>query len=271
MNSFLEKIRTNKPLVHCITNYVTVNDVANMLIACGASPVMADAEEEVQEMVSIAQALVINIGTLNSRSINSMMLAGKKANNMNIPVVLDPVGAGATALRTKTALQLLEEIHFTAIRGNASEIKVLATGSGSTRGVDVDLPDTASTLDSSVREARQLACQHQTVVVVTGPEDIITDCDTTCLCANGCSMMKDITGSGCMLSALLAAFLSVNKEVLEASAAAVAAMGICGELAQKKNKDNGNASFRNHLIDSMYNLRDLKKLAQIKQLTSHMS
>ena len=141
LKNMLENVRKNCPLVHNITNYVTVNDCANIILACGASPIMADDENEVEEITTICGGLNINIGTLNKRTIASMLKAGKKANELNHPVVLDPVGAGASALRTETATNLLEEVKFSVIRGNISEIKTLALGSGTTKGVDADVAD----------------------------------------------------------------------------------------------------------------------------------
>lgn len=156
---YLQQVQQQKPLVHCITNYVTVNDCANMVLACGASPIMADDEREVEDITSICNGLVINIGTLNERTIAAMVKAGKRANALGHPVILDPVGAGASALRTDTVFQLLREIKFTAIRGNISEIKTVALGTGTTKGVDADVADevNAQTLPDVLKFARTLA------------------------------------------------------------------------------------------------------------------
>lgn len=155
----LENVRRKKPLIHAITNYVTVNDCANLLLACGASPIMADEIEEAEEIASLCSGLCVNIGTLNQNTIPSMFAAGKKANALGRPAVLDPVGAGASNLRTQTARRLLEEVKFTVIRGNISEIKALATGTGTTRGVDADVADTVTdeTLDGAVSFAKKLS------------------------------------------------------------------------------------------------------------------
>ena len=172
--NMLENVRKNGPLIHNITNYVTVNDCANIVIACGASPIMADDKEEVADITTICAGLNINIGTLNSRTISSMLIAGKRANELNHPVVLDPVGAGASKLRTKTAMQLLEEVKFSVIRGNISEIKTLASGSGTTKGVDADVADkvTEDNLDDVVAFAKSFAEKTGAVIAITGSIDI---------------------------------------------------------------------------------------------------
>ena len=173
----LENVRNTVPLVHNITNYVTVNDVANILLACGGSPIMSDDREDVEDITSICGGLNINIGTLNQNTIPSMFLAGKKANELGHPVLLDPVGAGASRLRTETALQLLQEVRFTVIRGNISEIKTLAFGSGSTKGVDADLADavTEENLDEAVAFVKKMAGTHHCIVAVTGAIDLVAD------------------------------------------------------------------------------------------------
>ena len=173
----LENVRQSMPLIHNITNYVTVNDCANILLACGGSPIMADDIGEVEEITSICGGLNINIGTLNGRTIPAMLAAGKKANELGHPVVLDPVGAGASNLRTGTALKLLEEIRFTVIRGNISEIKTLALGSGSTKGVDADVADsvTEENLDQAVAFAKDFSKKTGAVIAITGAIDIVAD------------------------------------------------------------------------------------------------
>ena len=254
----LENVRRNSPLIHCITNYVTVNDCANVLLACGGSPIMADDLEEADEITSICGGLCINIGTLNKNSIPSMFAAGRRANLLGHPTVLDPVGAGASRLRTNTAGQLLEEIKFTVVRGNTSEIKTLALGSGTTRGVDADLADrvTEQTLDAAVAFAKQFSAKIGAVVAVTGAIDIVTDGSRAFCIRNGHPMMGSVTGTGCQLSALTAAYLTANPETpLEAAAAAVCTMGLCGEKAfARLTKADGNSSYRNYIIDAVYNL-----------------
>lgn len=252
----LENVRKNSPLVHNITNYVTVNDCANILLACGGSPIMADDPEDAEEITAICGGLNINIGTLNKRTIPAMFAAGKKANELSHPVLLDPVGAGASSLRTRTAYDLMETVGFAAIRGNISEIKTLALGEGTTKGVDADVADavTEDTLDSTVEFAKKFAAKTGSVIVITGAIDIIADADRACTVRNGHPMMSRITGSGCMLSAMMTAYLTANPaDPLKACLAAVCAMGLCGEKAfSRLGEREGNASFRNYLIDEVY-------------------
>ena len=253
-----ENVRKNCPLIHNITNYVTVNDCANMVLACGASPIMADDAAEVEDITTICAGLNINIGTLNSRTITSMLLAGKKANALGHPVVLDPVGAGASKLRTDTAYRLLKEVKFTVIRGNISEIKTLASGAGTTKGVDADVADkvTEANLDSAVSFAKAFAAQTGAVIAITGAIDIVADASTAYCIRNGNAMMSSITGTGCQLSALTAAFITANPDhPLEAAAAAVCAMGLAGEIAHKRLSPlDGNSTYRNYIIDAIYNM-----------------
>ena len=258
MKTLLENVRKNQPLIHNITNYVTVNDCANMLLACGGSPIMSDAIDEVCEITTICGGLNINIGTLNERTIPSMLKAGKKANELGHPVVLDPVGAGASALRTNTANELIENVKFTVIRGNISEIKTLATGSGTTKGVDADVADkvTEENLAQAVEFAKLFAKKTGSVIAITGAIDIVAESECAYCIYNGHPMMSSITGTGCQLSALIAAYVVANPDdVLGATAAAVCAMGLCGEIAHKRlSALDGNSSYRNYIIDAMYNL-----------------
>ena len=251
-----ENLRRTCPLIHNITNYVTVNDCANMVLACGASPIMADDAAEVEDITTICGGLNINIGTLNSRTITSMLLAGKKANQLGHPVVLDPVGAGASRLRTDTAFRLLRDVKFTVIRGNISEIKTLASGAGTTKGVDADVADkvTEENLDSAVAFAKKFAAQTGAVIAITGA--IVADAEKAYCIRNGNAMMSSITGTGCQLSALTAAFVTANPgHPLEAAAAAVCAMGLAGETAHKRLTPlDGNSTYRNYIIDAIYNM-----------------
>jgi hydroxyethylthiazole kinase len=254
----LENVRECRPLIHNITNYVTVNDCANMLLACGGSPIMSDDADEVEEITSICAGLNINIGTLNGRTTWSMLRAGKKANELGHPVVLDPVGAGASALRTRTALQLLEEVRFTVIRGNVSEIKTLSNGSGTTKGVDADVADGVSGdhIGQAVAFAKEFAAKSGAVVAITGAIDIVADAKKAYCIYNGHPMMSAITGTGCQLSSLVAAYVAANPgRELDAACAAVCAMGVCGEIAHERLQSlDGNASYRNYIIDAMYHL-----------------
>ena len=251
-------VRAKSPLVHNITNYVTVNDCANIVLACGASPIMADDAAEVEDITSLCAGLNLNIGTLNSRTIPSMLLAGHTANRLGRPVVLDPVGAGASHLRTETALRLLREVKFTVIRGNISEIRTLAAGSGTTKGVDADTADkvTDETLDKTVAFAKAFAARTGAVVAVTGAIDIVADGERAFCIRNGHPMMSSITGTGCQLSALTAAFVTANPDQpLEAAAAAVCAMGLAGEIAHSRLSPlDGNSTYRNYIIDAIYNM-----------------
>lgn len=251
-----EKIFANlidkKPLVQCITNFVTVNDCANIILACGGSPTMAHHKDEVEEIAACCQSLVLNMGTVSD--IEAMILAGKKCNKLNIPVVIDPVGMGASELRNKTFNELSKNIHFSVIRGNISEIKRIATGKGSTTGVDANEMDkiTENNIYEVAHMAKELSKKMDSIVVISGPIDVVSDKTTAYIIRNGHPIMSRITGSGCMSTALLGAFCGANKDnMLEASAAAVAAMGVCGELAQKKMKiaEGGTMTFRMFLID----------------------
>ena len=255
-STILKNVKIKTPLVHCITNYVTVNDCANILLACGGSPIMADDEDEVEEITSICNALVINIGTLNKRSIQSMMKAGIKANEMNHPVILDPVGAGASDLRTSTTFQLMDKIKFSVIRGNISEIKTVSQGSGTTKGVDADVSDavTDENLDKTIAYAKQLSAKTGAVIAITGAIDIVADSSKAYVIRNGNAMMSKVTGTGCMLTAVIAAFCAANPaQLTEAVAAAVSAMGLCGELAYSRmlNNGGGTSTYRSYIIDEM--------------------
>ena len=234
-------VRAKSPLVHNITNYVTVNDCANIVLACGASPIMADDAAEVEDITSLCAGLNLNIGTLNSRTIPSMLLAGHTANRLGRPVVLDPVGAGASHLRTETALRLLREVKFTVIRGNISEIRTLAAD---------------ETLDKTVAFAKAFAARTGAVVAVTGAIDIVADGERAFCIRNGHPMMSAVTGTGCQLSALTAAFCAANPDKpLEAAAAAVCAMGLAGEAAHSRlSRLDGNATYRNYIIDAIFNM-----------------
>lgn len=256
LKNMLENVIQTAPLIHNITNYVTVNDCANILLACGASPIMSDDIGEVEEITSICAGLNINIGTLNSATIPAMFLAAKKANKLGHPVILDPVGAGASKLRTETSYKLLEEVKFTVIRGNISEIKTLALGSGTTKGVDADIADIVNedTLDSTISFAKTLAKRTGAIIAITGAIDIVADAEKAYVIRNGHPIMSKITGSGCMLTAMIAAYLAANSgNALKSTAAAVCAMGVCGEIAYKRLSPlDGNSSYRNYIIDAVY-------------------
>lgn len=258
LGKYIEEVRSKTPLVHNITNYVTVNDVANVLLACGGSPIMSDEPEDVEDITSICQGLNINIGTLNKRTIESMFIAGKRANKLEHTVLLDPVGAGASSLRTNTALDLMKKIEFNVIRGNISEIKTLALGSGTTKGVDADVADavTEENLDNAVKFVKEFSKRIGTIVAVTGAIDLVSDGDRCFVIKNGRSEMGKITGTGCQLSGMMTAFLVANpNEQLEAASAAVCTMGLAGEIGWSHMKEGeGNSTYRNRIIDAIYNM-----------------
>ena len=258
LKTMLENVRAKTPLVHNITNYVTVNDVANVLLAAGGSPIMSDDADDVEDITSICGGLNINIGTLNKNTIPSMFLAGRKANELGHIVLLDPVGAGASRLRTDTANRLMREVRFDAVRGNISEIKTLCTGSGTTKGVDADAVDavTEATLDDGVALVKAFARQAGCIIAVTGAIDLVGDGERCWCIRNGRPEMSRITGTGCQLSALTTAFLVANPEhKLEAAAAAVCMMGLAGEIGwANMQPGDGNSTYRNRIIDAICNM-----------------
>ena len=254
----LDNVRKKTPLVHNITNYVTVNDVANILLACGGSPIMSDEPKDVADITSICGGLNINIGTLNKRSIEAMHLAGKKANELGHIVLLDPVGAGASALRTGTAASLMDELKIDAIRGNVSELKALALGSTTTKGVDADAADAVSeeNLDQMVTFTKNYAKTTGCVIAITGAIDLVADADKCFVIRNGRPEMGSITGTGCQLSGLMTAYLTANPDNrLEAAAAAVSLMGYAGEAGWSHMQEGeGNSTYRNRIIDAICNI-----------------
>lgn len=243
-------VKEKSPLIHHITNYVTVNDCANIVIALGGSPVMADDLGEVAEMVSFASALVLNIGTLNSRTIESMLAAGVRAKELGIPVILDPVGVGATKLRTNTAEQLIRELKPEVIRGNMSEIMVLAGQNVAIKGVDSIADEQGSSII-----AKNLAASLSCVIAITGKTDVVSDGLQVCLLDNGHRILADVTGTGCMTTSLVGTFCGVTKDYYTASIAGIIAMGIAGEIAQASlHHGEGIGTFRVRLLDSIYHL-----------------
>ena len=258
LGTCIENVRKTVPLVHNITNYVTVNDVANVLLACGGSPIMSDEPEDVADITAICGGLNINIGTLNQRSIEAMFVAGRKANELNHQLLLEPVGAGASARRTNTAVKLMKELRFDVIRGNISEIKTLAQGSGTTKGVDADVADavTEETLDEAVAFVKKFSEKTGSIVAITVAIDLVADKDTCYVIRNGRPEMGKITGTGCQLSGMMTAFLVANPEnKLEAAAAAVCTMGLAGEIGWSRMQEgDGNSTYRNRIIDAIYNM-----------------
>ncbi len=256
----VRRIRSTAPLVHNITNYVVMNTTANALLAVGASPVMAHAIEEVEEMVGHAGALVLNIGTLSESWIVAMLRAGKMAQERGIPVVFDPVGSGATRFRTETAQHILHEIRPAIIRGNASEIASLAGLAGGGKGVD----STRST-DSVVELAHALAEQWSCVVSISGETDVVVAEGRVVRLANGHPMMTRVTGLGCTATALTGAFAAVNSVPFQAAAHAMAVMGVAGEMAAERSAGPG--SLQVHFLDVLYRLSesDLRERLQVQE------
>ena len=258
MKQWFDNVRNTVPLVHNITNYVTVNDVANVILACGASPIMSDEPDDVEDITSVCGSLNINIGTLHKSSIEAMYLAGKRANELGHPILLDPVGAGASTLRTNTAVGLMKELKLTVIRGNISEIKTLALGSGTTKGVDADVADkvTDENLDDAVSFVKKFSEKSGAIVAVTGAIDLVSDGKACYVIRNGRPEMGQITGTGCQLSGMMTAFVAANPQnPLEAAAAAVCAMGLAGEIGYSRMADgDGNSTYRNRIIDAIYNM-----------------
>ena len=256
IGNLLENVRERAPLVHHITNYVTVNDCANITLSIGASPVMADDINEVEAMTSIASSLVINIGTLNSRTVECMIKAGKKANEVGIPVILDPVGAGATPYRTKVAKTIMDNIELAVIRGNLSEIKTLYGINTKTKGVD-SLYDTSikDELEKGKLLAKDFSKRVGSIIAITGAVDIVTDGKMIYTVENGHKIMSKITGTGCMCSSLIGSYLGTNEDNLLAALSGVVSMGISGELAYESLKEaEGTGTFKVKLMDNIYNL-----------------
>lgn len=245
----IEKIQRERPLIHNITNMVAMNDSANLILAIGGLPVMAHAGEEVREMVRAAGALVLNIGTLTPEQIDAMIAAGEEANTLGIPVILDPVGAGATRLRTESALRLQEKVKIDLVRGNYAEVSTLAGFDlkGLIKGVE-----SVGRGEDAVEVASSLARQHNQVVVITGEKDVVTEGKTAVEISNGSPMLKTITASGCMVTSLIATFAAVGEDHLLASIGALVCFGLAGERAARGAKGPG--SFKVSLFDEVYNL-----------------
>lgn len=268
----LARVGEQEPTVHCITNFVTVNDCANIILACGGKPTMAHHVGEVAEITAGSRALVLNMGTLHD--MDSMLIAGHKSNELGHPVILDPVGVGGSTLRKETFRTLSETIRFSVIRGNMSEIRAIATGSETAIGVDVAEADriTEENVYEAARMAQNVAARFSCVVAVSGPIDIVAEAGRACLVRNGHPIMARITGSGCMSTALLGAFLGGNPDrPFEAAVAAVAAMGVCGELAWARTEAEGGGTltFRTHLIDkiSLLKAEQLERYARLEYVT----
>ncbi|HHY37254.1 MAG TPA: hydroxyethylthiazole kinase [Firmicutes bacterium] len=251
-------ISEKKPLIHHITNYVTVNDCANITLAIGAYPIMARDKAEVEEIVSRAGALVLNTGTLSPGAVEAMLLAGQRANALGVPVVLDPVGVGASRLRREAVAGLLARVRISVLKGNMSEIKFLAGLKAGVQGVD-------ATADSrgSEKAARELARRLSCVVAITGRRDVLSDGERIYYVDNGQAMLTRVSGTGCMTTSLIASYCAVTDEYLAAALGGIMTMGIAGELAGRTLQNNeGPGTFKVRLFDAVYNLTP----AQIRDL-----
>jgi hydroxyethylthiazole kinase len=255
----LKKVRERKPLIHNITNFVVMNYTANALLACGASPVMAHAAEEVEEMVSLAGALVLNIGTLTPQWVEAMLRAGKKANALRVPIVLDPVGSGATRLRTDSARRLARELALQVVRGNASEVLSFAERGARTKGVD-----SVHSVEEAEEAAIVLAKELNTTLAITGKVDVITDGKRIFRVHNGHEMMGRVTGTGCTATVIIGAFLAVDPDPAEAAATGLAYFGLAGERAARRSKSPG--TYQIGLLDALYEIeeKELKQGARIE-------
>ncbi len=256
----LKAVRSVKPLIHNITNFVVMNYTANTLLAMGASPVMAHAENEVEEMVSFAGSLVLNIGTLTDTWLASMIKAGKAATKLKTPIILDPVGSGATSLRTQASKQIISQTQVSIIRGNASEILSLQDANSVTKGVD-----SLHSVDEAKDTAKQLAKELKTTLAITGPVDLVTDGKRVMEIANGHELMPFITGTGCAATAAIGAFAAVDEDMVSASATALAFFGLAGEKAAQTAKGPG--SFMIAMQDALYtiNPEELQSGCRIQQ------
>jgi hydroxyethylthiazole kinase len=263
MAEALAQVRAEKPLIHHITNLVVMNDTANVTLHVGALPVMAHAAEEVAEMVSKAGALLLNTGTLTPAGVESMLMAGRKANELQIPIVLDPVGAGATELRTQTNMHLLDELQIAIVRGNAGEIGVLSGVGGVVKGVE-----SVEGVPDPVAVAQRMARVRKTVIAISGKRDVVSDGERVLGVDNGHEWLTTITGTGCMATTVIAAFAAVEDDYLAAAAGGLACFGLAAELAAEK--ADGPASFKVALFDQLYHLtpEQVAQGARIVELTT---
>lgn len=266
ISNLLNEVRNKKPLVHNITNYVTVNDCANILLALGASPIMADDIKEAADITKISSALVINIGTLNERTIESMIASGKMANELNLSVVFDPVGAGASEFRNATTKRILEEVKINVLRGNMSEIKFISGLEVSTKGVDASESDLKSGNDEGIKICKNLADKLKCTVAITGATDIVSDGKRVAILENGTKMLANVTGTGCMTTSLIAAFCGAGLDYFIGAVSGITAMGVSGEIAFEKAGEIGTGSFHIAIIDAISNLNSeiIKNMAKVQ-------
>lgn len=249
-----QSIKLKKPLIHCITNPISINDCANMILAVGAKPIMAEHLLEVSEITAVSESLGVNLGNITDNRMKSMLISGKIAFENKIPQVIDLVGVGCSKLRLDYARKFISECHPSVIKGNMSEIKAICGIKSNSKGIDVGAGDivTEENCDESIEMLKKLSLQTASVVVATGVVDIITNGTHTYLITNGCEMLSMITGTGCMLTALIASYIS-SGNILDSTVLAIALMGVCGELSQNV---KGTGSFRNDLIDNMFSISD---------------
>lgn len=264
--SIINEVRKNVPLVHNITNYVTVNDCANAILAIGASPIMADDIMEAADITSISAALVINIGTLNKRTVESMIASGKKANELGIPVVFDPVGAGASDFRNETTKRILTEVKVDIIRANLSEMSFIAGLKVATKGVDSSEADASNNADEVAENAAKM---YNCVTAITGATDVVSDGTRLVKLSNGVKLLSRVTGTGCMTSALVGAFAgaaadSGQYDYLHAACAGIASMSIAGELAYETSAEIGTGSFHIGIIDNLSKIDEKTLTEKIK-------
>ena len=260
----MANIKKEVPIVHCITNNVTINDVANIVLAAGGSPIMADEKEEMKDITGVCKSLVLNMGIVKEEIIDAMVIAGKEANRIGNPVVLDPVGVGASKLRNEVAARLIKEVKCDVIRGNVSEIKSLVVEANTTKGVDAADEDkiTSSNLEENIELARNLSKKTGAIIAITGEIDLVVDETNACVIYNGHELMTKVTGTGCMLSGVIGAFVGANKDnMFEATTMAISAMGYCGEIAYsrlQKIEGGGTSTYRALIIDAMSLMNDAK-------------
>ncbi|MED1381413.1 hydroxyethylthiazole kinase [Bacillus mycoides] len=261
ISKVVDLVRESNPLVHNITNVVVTNFTANGLLALGASPVMAYAKEEVAEMASIAGALVLNMGTLRPEEVEAMLLAGKSANKNDVPVLFDPVGAGATSYRTEVARYIPAEIDLAVIRGNAAEIANVINEKWEIKGVDAGTGN-----GNVVNIAKQAADELNTVAIITGQEDVVTDGERTILIRNGHPILTKVTGTGCLLTSVIGAFVAVEKDYVKAAVAALTFYGVAAEVAASKTVENGPGSFQIEFLNQLANTTsdDIEKYGKIE-------
>ncbi|TYB31457.1 MAG: hydroxyethylthiazole kinase [Candidatus Mcinerneyibacterium aminivorans] len=262
MKNIFNKIKTDKPLVHHITNYVTVNDCANTTLYWGGLPVMAHSKEEVDDMVELASSLVLNIGTLDKKQMEAMLKAGKKANELDIPVILDPVGVGATSYRTEMAVNLLNELDIAVISGNKGEITVLAGKKGQVKGVE-----SVGKYNEIIKNSKALAQNSSSIVVVSGKEDIVTNGFQIYKIKNGSKLLGKVVGTGCMLTSTIGVFAGVSDDYFDSTIKAVVSYGIAGEISAEKSI--GPASFKINFMDSIaaFNNEKYEKYNKIDNLS----